>query len=131
MATVKEHRAALGAQKMSAKDIENLLKLKHGVGMLTATEAKRYIELGWVETKFGGYVLTAVGRYQIDVRAREKGAALLANRWRRRAEELRTIADSMTHGDTGNLVDIATQWEYIAEQLLKIEALEKRERNLT
>jgi hypothetical protein len=118
-------------ERLSVRDIEVLLKLKQGVGGLSDADAKRFVELGWVENKFGGYVLTAVGRYQIAIRERETGLTLLVRRWRRRAEALQSIADTMSQGRTDGLIAISGQWKQLADQLEKLAALEKAEKFLT
>ena len=71
------------------------------------------------------YVLTAVGRYQLDIRARESGLSLLANRWRRRAEKLTAIA-----GTSAELRKLADNWVAMAEQVERLEALEKQSSSL-
>src|SRR6185312_5337011 len=87
-------------QKISLDELRSLRALKQGVnaGAIPVAHRNRFIDLGWVEEKFGGCVLTAYGRYQLEVRQRETGLSLLSLRWRQRSEQLQMIAGSMTTG---------------------------------
>jgi hypothetical protein len=116
-------------QKISLEELRSLRQLKMGVNAaaVPALHRNRFVELGWVEMKFGGYVLTAYGRYQLEVRLRETGLSLLSLRWRQRSEELQTIADSMTTGEANTLRVLAGQWETLAHQLEELERLEQQE----
>jgi hypothetical protein len=76
--------------------------------------------LGFIESKFGGVVLTPTGRHQLDLRARESGLPLLALCYRRRAESLKRIAETMTSDDDGRLHDLAAQWVIVAAQLERL-----------
>ena len=116
-------------QKISLDELQSLRQLRLGVnaGKLAIDHRRRFVELGWAEEKYGGYVLTAFGRYQLEIRLRESGVAFLALRWRQRSEELQTIADNMTTGEAGTLRTIARQWEDLAQQLAELERLEQRE----
>ena len=115
--------------KVSQQELDSLRRLRLGVGAGTIPSAHRdrFVTLGWAETKYGGYVLTALGRYQLEVRLRESGLPLLALRWRHRSEELRTIADDMTTGEAKTLHDIAAQWDRLADQIAEVERMEQRE----
>jgi hypothetical protein len=84
----------------------------------------RFQELGFIEHKFGGDVLTAAGRYQLDLRARETGLPLLALRYRRRAASLKRIAETMTSDDDGRLHALAAQWVIVAGQLERLHKIE-------
>jgi hypothetical protein len=116
-------------QKISLEELRSLRQLKMGVNAaaVPALHRNRFVELGWVEMKFGGYVLTTYGRYQLEVRLRETGLSLLSLRWRQRSEELQTIADSMTTGEANTLRVLAGQWETLAHQLEELERLEQQE----
>ena len=116
-------------QKISLDELRSLRAFKLGVSAtaISAAHRSRFIDLGWVEEKFGGCVLTAYGRYQLEVRLRETGLSLLSLRWRQRSEELQTIADSMTTGEANTLRSIATQWETLARDVEQLERLEQAE----
>jgi hypothetical protein len=116
-------------QRISLDELRSLRALKLGVNAaaISAAHRHRFMELGWVEEKFGGYVLTAYGRYQLEVRLRETGLSLLSLRWRQRSEELNTIADSMTTGEASTLREIAEQWQTLAHQIEDLERLEQAE----
>ena len=116
-------------QKISLEELRSLRNMKMGVNAaaIPAAHRNRFIELGWVEMKFGGCVLTAFGRYQLEVRLRETGLSLRSLRWRQRSEELLTIADNMTTGEANTLRTLAGQWETLAHQLEELERMEQAE----
>jgi hypothetical protein len=119
-------------EKLSFAELRSLRAIASGeTTKLPAQELVKFEKLGFVERKFGGIVLTALGRYQIDVRARETGLPLLANRWRRRAEELRVIAETMNTDADDQLHKVADQWVEMADQVEKLAALEKKSPSLT
>ena len=55
------------------------------------------------------------------------GLSQLDVRYWNRAEELRTIADTMTTGESNTLRRIADQWDDVARQLRELEELELKE----
>jgi hypothetical protein len=116
-------------QRLSREELDSLRRLKRGANaaLIPSAHRDRFVRLGWAEMKYGGYVLTTYGRYQLDLRQRESGLSLLARRWRNRAEELRTIADDMTLGDANTLHAIASEWDALADQLLVVEKAEQSE----
>jgi hypothetical protein len=113
----------------SRAEIESLRKLKGGAGALSVSPAEVYhlMERGWAEHKYGGYVLSSDGRYQLELRAHEHDAARLVKHWQHRAEKLRAIADAMDAGDSGTLRTIAAQWDTIAAQLEDVHRQELQE----
>jgi hypothetical protein len=119
--------------RLSLDEIRSLAKLKQGISSerIPTAHSKKFLDNGLVETKFGGIVLTSAGRFHLDVRERETGLPLLQARWRRRAEELNTIADSMSSDRPESLRSLAKQWEELAEQLEKLERVERVEPYLT
>jgi hypothetical protein len=124
MATVQS-----SPQSISFEELESLRKVRRGVGAtkIPVVHRAHFIERGWVEEKFGGVVLTALGRYMLDLRTREPGLVLVANRWQRRAKELRALADNTTGRHTDGLHQLAAAWETLAAGLLEIERGEASE----
>ena len=116
-------------QKISLDELRSLRQMKMGMNAaaIPAAHRSRFIELAWVEMKFGGCVLTAFGRYQLEVRQRETGLSLLALRWRQRSEQLLMIADTMTNGETNTLRTLANRWETLAQEVEDLERLEQAE----
>jgi hypothetical protein len=120
-------------ERLSFAELKSLRLIAAGVegGRVPAEHYVKFEKLGLCERKFGGVVLTAVGRFQLDVRAREAGLSLLANRWRRRAGELRVIAEEMNAESDEYLRSIADRWIDLAERVEKLAALEKQSPSLT
>lgn len=116
-------------QSISFEELQSLRKVRRGIGATTIPPAHRmeFVRRGWVEEKFGGVVLTALGRYQLDLRVREPGLVFIANRWQRRAKELRELADNTTSGNTNGLRDLAERWEALAAEVLAVERMESAE----
>ena len=119
-------------QPISVEELESLRTVKRGAGATTIPAAHRaeFMRRGWVEMKFGGIVLTALGRYQLDLRARATGLALIANNWQRRAKHLRELADTMRGGNANGLRDLADRWDLLAKEVSDIERREHAERSL-
>jgi hypothetical protein len=90
----------------------------------------RFLDLGYIEQKMSGHVLTAVGRYQLESRARESGLSLLANRWRRRADKLTAMAAELSAQDGGELRRLAQSWRDMADQIERLESAEKKSASL-
>jgi hypothetical protein len=116
-----------GTEKLSLDELHTLRKIGIGIdsSLLPTAHRTRFRRLGWIEGKFGGDVLTASGRYQLEIRNRERDLILLARRWRNRAEELNVIAENMTNGEADTLKTIADQWATLARQVEELDALEK------
>jgi len=111
-------------EELSKEELRSLDRLRQGSGRVSEKERQRFQEMGLIESKFGGMVLTAAGRYQLDLRARETGLPLLALRYRRRAETLKRIAETMTSDDDGRLHELAAQWIVVAAQLERLHKIE-------
>jgi hypothetical protein len=111
-------------EDLSKEELRSLDRLRQGSGRLSEQERQRFQEMGFIECKFGGVVLTATGRYQLDLRARETGLPLLALRYRRRADTLKRIAETMTSDDDGRLHELAAQWTVAAAQLERLHNIE-------
>jgi hypothetical protein len=110
---------------LSIEELHALDAIRRGDGTrrISTLHKNRFVALGWVDEKYGGLVLTAVGRFQLEIRARESGLSLLARRWHQRASRLQGIAAS-TKGGGREARDLAMQWEDMAK---RIEALERAE----
>ena len=122
-------RLGLKAHKLSVEDVRWLRRIANGTGghILPPHHRQRFLALQLIEMKLTGYVLTAAGRQELEIRSREAGLATLSRRWRHRSEELHVIADQMTSGNAQMLRDIAQQWDAIAEQVEQLERLEMSE----
>jgi len=114
---------------LSLEELTSLRRLKAGesAGIVPTAHRARFLTEGWVEKKFGGYVLTALGRYQLDMRLKDSELVLLAHRWRHRAQAMRIVAEAGTVGQIEKLVVIAAQWEALARQAEHLEQLEREE----
>jgi hypothetical protein len=119
--------------KVSLEELLSLRRIANGVRpeAIPLAHRRRFADLGWIESQIGGLALTNTGRYQIEVRMKETGLPPLVRRWRSRAEELATIADSMTTGEAETLRALAAQWERLAAQVEELHRLELAEPLLT
>ena len=114
----------LDREDLSKDELQSLERLRRGSGTVSEPNRQRLRDLGFIESKFGVDVLTAAGRYQLDIRARETGLPLLALRYRRRAATLKRIAETMTSDDDGQLHAVAAQWVIVAAQLERLHKIE-------
>lgn len=114
-------------EPISVEELQALRTVKRGAAAVPPERRAAFVSRGWVEEKYGGIVLTALGRYQLGLRARESGIPMLASRWRRRAAELHAVAASTSAGETAGVAALAARWARLADDIEEIERLEAAE----
>lgn len=116
-------------QPLTTSEALSLRRLRFGeeVAQVPPSHIARFMVLAWIEHKYGGYVLTALGRYQLEVRARDRNLRMLARRCRRRAVQLHAVIANTTDAEAAVLRDIVRRWEALALQAEELALLEDRE----
>ena len=119
---------SVGAEDgLSTEELQTLNEIKLGAcGAFSPSHIRRLIEHDYIYETPTGVALAPLGRYRLEVSAREAGLAQLVGRWRFRAEELHAIADTMKPENAAAMRRIAEHWQFLASVTEDLKHVEER-----